>query len=253
MASHVPLMAPDDGVIDAAKAVIGAGLVEVKERVGEITLTVTRDALVETLRAPARHAGPRISAADGDRRRRLSRAARAVRSGLSPAVADQEPPHPGQGLDRRSDPGAERHVAVAGRRLARARSVRHVWRGVRGQSRPPPHPHRLRLPGPPAAQGFPAHRLCRAALFRGRKARDLRARQPAAGFPHVRFPDAVGRGGISPARRREGRAGGAGRAVAAPRRRRSRQGAADARPKVGIANVDQAPASPAKPQRRRNS
>ena len=50
MASHVPLMAPDDGVIDAAKAVIGTGLVEVKERVGEITLTVTRDALVETLR-----------------------------------------------------------------------------------------------------------------------------------------------------------------------------------------------------------
>ena len=51
MASHVPLMAPDDGVIDAAKAVIGAGLVDVKEHVGEITLTVTRDALVETLRA----------------------------------------------------------------------------------------------------------------------------------------------------------------------------------------------------------
>ena len=51
MASHLPIMAPDDGVIDAAKALIGDGLVEVKERVGEITLTVTRDALVETLRA----------------------------------------------------------------------------------------------------------------------------------------------------------------------------------------------------------
>jgi NADH-quinone oxidoreductase subunit C len=50
MASHVPLMTPDDGVIDAAKAVVGAGLIDVKERVGEITLTVTRDALVETLR-----------------------------------------------------------------------------------------------------------------------------------------------------------------------------------------------------------
>ena len=50
MASHVPMMAPDDGVIDAAKAVVGAGLIDVKERVGEITLTVTREALVETLR-----------------------------------------------------------------------------------------------------------------------------------------------------------------------------------------------------------
>jgi NADH-quinone oxidoreductase subunit C len=50
MASHVPLMAPDDGVIDAAKALVGDGMVDVKERVGEITLTVTRDALVETLR-----------------------------------------------------------------------------------------------------------------------------------------------------------------------------------------------------------
>ena len=50
MASHVPLMAADDGVIDAAKAVIGAGLVDEKEHVGEVTLTVTREALVETLR-----------------------------------------------------------------------------------------------------------------------------------------------------------------------------------------------------------
>jgi len=51
MASHVPLMAPDDGVIDAAKAVVGSGLLDVKTVAGEITLTVTRDALVETLRS----------------------------------------------------------------------------------------------------------------------------------------------------------------------------------------------------------
>ena len=57
----------------------------------------------------ARHARARISAADGDRRRRLSRAARAVRGRLSSAVADQEPAHPGQGHDRRGDAGAERH------------------------------------------------------------------------------------------------------------------------------------------------
>ena len=36
--------------------------------------------------------------------------------------------------------------------------------------------------------------------------------QPAAGLPQLRLPDAVGRAGISPARRREGGAGGARRA-----------------------------------------
>ena len=51
MASHVPLMAPDDGVIDAATAAIGAGLVDAKTAAGEITLTVVRDSLVATLRA----------------------------------------------------------------------------------------------------------------------------------------------------------------------------------------------------------
>jgi len=51
VASHVPLMAPDDGVIDAATAAIGAGLVDAKTAAGEITLTVVRDSLVATLRA----------------------------------------------------------------------------------------------------------------------------------------------------------------------------------------------------------
>ena len=51
MASHVPTMSPDTGVILAAKAALGAGLVDVKDHAGEITLTVERGALVETLRA----------------------------------------------------------------------------------------------------------------------------------------------------------------------------------------------------------
>jgi NADH-quinone oxidoreductase subunit C len=51
MASHVPTMASDEGVIDAAKAAIGDALVEARERVGEITLVVERDAIVAVLKA----------------------------------------------------------------------------------------------------------------------------------------------------------------------------------------------------------
>jgi NADH-quinone oxidoreductase subunit C len=44
-------MAPDDGVIDAAKAALGDALIAVKEAVGEITLTVRRESIVEVCRA----------------------------------------------------------------------------------------------------------------------------------------------------------------------------------------------------------
>ena len=50
-APHVPRMAPDDGVIDAATALIGDALIEAKNRVDEVTLTVRREAIVEVLRA----------------------------------------------------------------------------------------------------------------------------------------------------------------------------------------------------------
>ena len=116
----------------------------------------------------------------------------------------QEPPPARPRLDRRGHAGADRDRRLAGRRLARARSVRHVRRALRRQSRPAPHPHRLRLSRPSAAQGFPAHRLCRAALFRGGEARRLRAGQPRAGFPQLRFHEPVGRRRIYPAGRREG-------------------------------------------------
>jgi NADH-quinone oxidoreductase subunit C len=49
-ASHVPRMAPDTGVIDAAKAALGDALLEVKDAVGEITLTVRRESIVEVCR-----------------------------------------------------------------------------------------------------------------------------------------------------------------------------------------------------------
>ncbi|MBA3834432.1 MAG: NADH-quinone oxidoreductase subunit C [Sphingomonas sp.] len=50
-APHVPRMASDEGVIDAVKAAIGDSLLDVKEAVDEITLTVRRDAIVDVLRA----------------------------------------------------------------------------------------------------------------------------------------------------------------------------------------------------------
>jgi NADH-quinone oxidoreductase subunit C len=49
-ASHVPKMASDEGVIDAAKAALGDALLDVKEEVDEITLTVRRESIVEVCR-----------------------------------------------------------------------------------------------------------------------------------------------------------------------------------------------------------
>ena len=51
LASHVPKMAPDEGVIEAAKAALGDALLDVKQAVGEITLTVRRESIVEVCRA----------------------------------------------------------------------------------------------------------------------------------------------------------------------------------------------------------
>lgn len=51
LAPHVPRMAPDDGVVDAAKKAIGEALVEAREAIGEITLVVDREAVVEVCRA----------------------------------------------------------------------------------------------------------------------------------------------------------------------------------------------------------
>jgi NADH-quinone oxidoreductase subunit C len=49
-ASHVPRMASDAGVIDAAKKAIGAAIVDVKQAVGEITLSVNRDEITNVLK-----------------------------------------------------------------------------------------------------------------------------------------------------------------------------------------------------------
>jgi NADH-quinone oxidoreductase subunit C len=48
--THVPRTAPNDGVIDAARAALGGILVDAVDHVGEITLTVRRDSVVEACR-----------------------------------------------------------------------------------------------------------------------------------------------------------------------------------------------------------
>src|SRR5690348_8747956 len=51
LAPHVPRTAPNDGVIEAAKAALGDVLLDVTDHVGEITLTVRRESIVEVCRA----------------------------------------------------------------------------------------------------------------------------------------------------------------------------------------------------------
>jgi NADH-quinone oxidoreductase subunit C len=51
VALHAPRMASDEGVIAAARKAIGKDLLDVKEHVGEITLIVRRDAIIDVLRA----------------------------------------------------------------------------------------------------------------------------------------------------------------------------------------------------------
>jgi len=50
-ATHVPKTASNDGVIEAARAALGDALIDVKEAVGEITLIVRRETIVDVLRA----------------------------------------------------------------------------------------------------------------------------------------------------------------------------------------------------------
>ena len=50
LALHVPKTASDEGVIDAAKKALGDKIIDVKYHVGEITLTVRRDSVVDALR-----------------------------------------------------------------------------------------------------------------------------------------------------------------------------------------------------------
>jgi NADH-quinone oxidoreductase subunit C len=50
LAPHVPKTASDEGVIDSARKALGDILLDVKDHVGEITLTVRREGVVDALR-----------------------------------------------------------------------------------------------------------------------------------------------------------------------------------------------------------
>src|SRR4051795_6692902 len=50
LAPHVPKMASDEGVIDATKKALGDALIEARDLVGEITLVVKRDNIVDVCR-----------------------------------------------------------------------------------------------------------------------------------------------------------------------------------------------------------
>ena len=50
VALHVPRTATDEGVIEAAKAALGDSIVDVQEHVGEITVIVKRDEIINVLR-----------------------------------------------------------------------------------------------------------------------------------------------------------------------------------------------------------
>ena len=50
LATHVPKTASNDGVIDAAKKALGKAVLDARDAVGEITLTVARDSVVDALR-----------------------------------------------------------------------------------------------------------------------------------------------------------------------------------------------------------
>ena len=51
VALHVPRTASDEGAADAAKPAAGEALLDLKEHVGELTLTVRRESIVEVLKA----------------------------------------------------------------------------------------------------------------------------------------------------------------------------------------------------------
>ena len=49
MSSPAPRMASNEGVVEAVKAAIGGAFVDVKDSVGEISVTVTRDGLLAAM------------------------------------------------------------------------------------------------------------------------------------------------------------------------------------------------------------
>ena len=174
LAAHVPKMASDDGVIDAAKKALGDALLDAQEHVGEISLDGAarehRRRVLATLRdTPGLEYQQLMEIAGVDYPERPERfevvycllsLTRNHRIRVHVSTDEATPVPSVTGL-----------WPVAGWLEREVFDMYGVL--VRRQSGPAPHPHRLRLRGLSAAQGLPADRLCRAALFRGREARRL--------------------------------------------------------------------------------
>ena len=127
MGSPAPLVPAREGIVDAGEGRDRRRLpVRARTRSDEVSI----DVAPRERRRRADHLARRvrISAADGDCRGRLSGARRAVRGGLSSALGHEEPSPARPRLDRRGATGADRDRRLSGRRLARARDVRHVRR-----------------------------------------------------------------------------------------------------------------------------
>ena len=138
---------------------------------GELTITAQGRRHRQGRDLPARRSAlpvRQLHRRDGGR---LAGAREALRRRLSLPLAVPEHAHPREDRDRRGDAGAVDHRRVSRRRLVRARDLRSLRRDVHRPSRHAPPAHRLRLRGPSAAQGLPAHRLCRGALRRRAEAR----------------------------------------------------------------------------------
>ena len=154
---------------------------------GQLTVTVEAVEDRRCRQIPARRS--RLPLRQLHRRHRggLSRPRKALRRGLSSAVADAERTHPAARGSLRDHAGAVDHRGVSRRRLVRARVLRPLRRDLHRPSRHAAAVDRLRFRRPSAAQGFSAHRLCRGALRRPGEARGLRAGAAQPGIPQFDF------------------------------------------------------------------
>ena len=207
MHSNVPRIPVREGIVDDVKAAIGEAFLSAKDEVDEISIDVRRERVADVLRTLRDDFEYQqlmeIAGVDYPSRPErfdvvyhLLSVTRNHRIRIRVTTDEEQPV-----------PTVTHLYPVAG---WLERDIRPLRRAVRRQSGPAADPHRLRLPRPPVPQGLPAHRLCRAALFRGAEEGRLRAGQPVAGLPQLRLPEPVGRRRIHPSRRREGAARGAG-------------------------------------------
>jgi hypothetical protein len=129
--NSAPRIAPREGLLDEVKAALGEALIDATEAVGEVTLTVRRESIVEVCRTLRdRFEYQQLMEIAGVDYPQRPSGSRSIYHLLS---VTEEPPHPGQAFDRRGHARPFDHLGLAGRRLARARGVRPLRRDLRRQ------------------------------------------------------------------------------------------------------------------------